>query len=153
MILITTTHYSSTVNIGIHREIDNKWVKQYSALLCILNAKGQGLTWKLTKSIKFTAVTDILSTLRERLNKKGNPVQEFTIDNCCAWRKKIQSLFGNRTQIKLDLVHAIQRVTRTISKRHKLSQMCCDHFRMVFRAPEDKGDIRTLPTPSPGIYA
>ena len=48
------------------------------------------------------------------------PVKVIIIDNCCHWKYLLKILFGDNVKIKLDLFHAVQRVTRTISKRHSL---------------------------------
>ena len=37
-------------NIGLVRSADRYWVKQYTGLLCILNADGEVLSWKMTKT-------------------------------------------------------------------------------------------------------
>ena len=150
-ILAENMFLSSIVNIGCHRELDNKWVTQYSALMCILNVNGEILTWKLTKSVKFEAVQDIFISLKHRLETQERLPTAFSIDNCCSWRAKLQSIFGKEVKVTLDLFYAVQRVVRTISKRNKLSQMSCEHFRLIFRQEDDRGETRTLPTPNPGM--
>ena len=43
--------FRSVSNIGLVRLAHRKWVKQYSGLFCILNANGEVLSWKLTKTL------------------------------------------------------------------------------------------------------
>ena len=71
---------------------------------------------------------------------------------CCDWQKKLQSVFGQNLKVLLDLFHAVQRVLEKIPKRHKLRQPCARDFQMVFRNPADRGEDRTMATPSAGIY-
>ena len=116
----------------------------------VMNANGRVLTWKLTKSIKFDNVTDIFLALHHRLQTQSNPVKDITIDNCCSWRKKLHTIFGTDIKVSLDIFHAVQRVMRTISKKHKLSHLFCEQFRLIFRGKHDKGQTCTLTTPNPG---
>lgn len=74
----------SAVNIGMHRDADNKWVTLRCAFFCVLNSVGQVLTWKLTNSVKFTQCSDVLANLHGRLQRHQKPVREFVIDNCCS---------------------------------------------------------------------
>ena len=43
--------FHSAANIGLFREVDGEWIKQYSGLFCVLNSLGEVLTWKLTKDL------------------------------------------------------------------------------------------------------
>lgn len=49
----------------------------------------------------------------------------------------------------LDLFHAVQRVTRVLSKKHPLYSKCVNDFRLIFRVTGDNGIKRHFPTPSP----
>ena len=55
---------------------------------------------------------------------------------------------GESANIKLDVFHAIQRITRKIPKRHPLFQQCKNELKLMVRDPTDAGKIRTLPTTS-----
>ena len=81
-------------NIGFSRVGDNRWITQYEALLCVLNSKGQVVTWRLTQGLSFDEIKADLISLKKRLNSKGMSLKEFYIDNCCSWRKKLQQVFG-----------------------------------------------------------
>ena len=38
--------------IGLFREEDGLWTKQYEGLFCVLNSNGDVLSWKVTKSLR-----------------------------------------------------------------------------------------------------
>ena len=76
---------------------------------------------------------------------------EFCIDNCCAWRRLLQGVFGDSLKVYLDLFHAVKRVSDKIPKRHPLRQECIEDLCMVFRDPTDQGVKRTKETPSPDV--
>lgn len=91
----------SSANIGMAREGDKRWITQYGALFCVLNSLGQVVTWKLTSGVAFDVIEDILISLQERLKVQGKTVSEFYIDNCCAWRNKLQQVFGKKMKVGL----------------------------------------------------
>lgn len=39
------------------------------------------------------------------------------VDNCCTVQKKLQGIFGECINVKLDVFHAIQRIVQKIPKR------------------------------------
>ena len=63
--------FKSVCNIGTVRLSDKHWVKQYAGLFCIMNADGQVLSWKLTKTLTFDDIQGCLLALQERLQKHG----------------------------------------------------------------------------------
>ena len=48
------------------------------------------------------------------------PIECICVDNCCKVRKKLQAIFGDKVEVKLDIFHAVKRITRTLSKRLSL---------------------------------
>ena len=66
-------------------------------------------------------------------------------------RKKIQSSLGNDTSVKLDVFHAVQRIVRTLPKRHECFSQCLEKLRLVFRTAGDSNKKRTSNTPSPDV--
>lgn len=133
-------------NIGINNP-DCRWAKQFSSLLCVLNEVGKVLTWKLTKSEAFEHVEDMLQGLKARHEANGIKFKGACIDNCCHWRSKLQTVFGNDFVVVLDLFHAISRISRKIPKRNNLRSECMKDLRLVFRSPTDVGENRTEETP------
>lgn len=102
--------FHTVANIGLFREEDGVWSKQYEGLFCVLNSDGEVLSWKATKSLSFNNVQEMLLSLQKRLTDQGKQVKEFIIDNCCSWRNKLQSIFGCQMRVSLDIFHAVQNV-------------------------------------------
>ena len=73
----------------------------------------------------------------------------LNIDNCCNLKDHIKSVFGPNIAVKLDLFPAMQRITKTFPKRHKLHHQCVLDLRKVFREDGDSGISRISTTPSP----
>jgi hypothetical protein len=67
-------------NIGLSRDFDHRWITQCNSLFCVTNEIGQVVTWKLTNSVAFSSVEDILMNLKKRLLSQGKVVQEFYVD-------------------------------------------------------------------------
>ena len=77
-----------------------------------------------------------------------NQLKIVYIDDCCKLRNKIRSIFGYNITVKLDLFHAIQRITKTLSKKHSHYQQCIRDLRFVFRCKGDYEISRLSNTPS-----
>ena len=116
--------FRTAANIGLVRQADSKWINQFKGLFCVLNSCGQVLTWRLTSSLAFSNVENLLVLLHQRLQSQGITVEHFYVDNCCAWRSKLQKVFGIQLQVYLDLFHAVQRISSKISKRHPFHHNC-----------------------------
>lgn len=69
-------------NIGLLRQSDKKWEKQYDSMFCILNEDGTVLAWQLTKGTAFDNVKDLLKNLKGRFDQQKNNVKLCIIDNC-----------------------------------------------------------------------
>ena len=130
-------------NIGYTRE-DKKWITEYDSAFLVLNDQGQVLTWQLTKGTSFAEVTVLLQVLAER---PKDQLKTIYVDDCCKLRNKIKNVFGPNVTVKLDLFHAVQRITKTIPKKHVHSVQCLQELKLVFRSDGDYGDKRLLPTP------
>ena len=59
----------------------------------------------------------------------------------------LQDVFGEEIQVKLDLFHAVQRITHKIRKRHQFYSQCVRDLRLVFCQKGDYGVKRTQLTP------
>lgn len=75
-------------------------------------------------------------------------LQFFVSDTCCKWERHVRTLFGSDIKIKLDLFHAVQRITSTLNKRNPHFRSFCADLRGIFRSPGDSGLQRTLNTPN-----
>lgn len=108
---------------------DGSWSTQFDSLYIVLNETGQVLTYKLTKGTALSKVEDIhvLKNLKSRLDQQKASCETIFVDDCCKVRSKLQQIFPNMS-IKLDLFHAIQRVTSKVPKdrRHYLSSSFID---------------------------
>ena len=118
-----------------------------------MNGDGQVVTWKLTKNLTFSNIEGQLVSLRDRLTVQGKKLTEFYIDNCCAWRYKLQLVFGRDLCVRLDVFHAVKRISDKIPKRHPLRCDCMKDLSKVFRDPTDRGEERLVDTPSPSILS
>ena len=138
-------------NIGFSRIGDNTWITQYKALFCVLNGKGQVMTWRLMPGWSFAEVHDDLLVLKDRLVTQGKTLKEFYIDNCCSWRNKLQKVFGEQLVVYLDIFHAVKRFGEKIPKHHPLRRQCLAEWQMVFRDHSDQGAKRQSSTPAPSV--
>ena len=111
----------------------------------MLNDKGQVLTWQLTKGSSIAEVAMLLQSLDKRPSDKLKTVY---VDDCCKLQNKIKNIFGPHVSVKLDLFHAVQRITKTIPKKHVHASQFLKELSLVFRSEEDCGDKRLFPTPS-----
>ena len=108
------------------------------------------VTWKLTSSTDFGSVESELVDLNKRFEKQQKKPTIIIIDNCCHWNRKLKKVFGEETEIKLDLFHAVQRITSTISKKMIASHTCIGEFSHCFVHATNRTDgPRQSPTPSP----
>ena len=147
--------FKVSANIGFW--FNKRWVKLYDTLFIVLNEEGNVLSWKLCKGTKFSSVENVLQLLKDRLDKQGEEPTIFFLDNCCSWHSKLLKIFPDVT-IKLDPFHAIQRVIRKIPKRKgctetimQLRRKMILSLRQLFRDPKDRGEQRTMDTPSPDV--
>ena len=131
-------------NIGYLRE-DKKWISVYDSLMLVLNGDGKVLTWQLTKGTSFSEITSLLQDIARRAQ---NQLKIVYVDDCCKLRNKIREVFGYNITIKLDLFHAIQQITKTLSKKHSHYQQCIQDLRRVFRCKGDFEITRLSNTPS-----
>ena len=70
------------------------------------------------------------------------------VDDCCKLRSKIENVFGKNISVKLDIFHAVQRISKTLRKRHPYRLQCLQDLRLVFRCDGDSGEKRLSTTPS-----
>ncbi len=136
-------------NIGYLRE-DGKWICEYDGLFIVLNKDGKVLSWQLTKGTSFAHIQDLLQDIIQR-HHQDHCIKTVYVDDCCKIRSKIKSVLGAHVIVKLDLFHAVQRITKTISKRHPLMQLCMRDLRCIFRSDGDSGEKRLDDTPPPDV--
>ena len=137
-------------NIGYLR-YDGKWVTQYGSILVVLNENGQVVAWQFTNSTSLDELLVLLSNVEKQIDIPEHGPLTIYVDNCCQVRKKLQQIFGADTIVKLDTFHAVQRITRAMSKRHPFFYSCMSDLRMVFRLPTDIGNKRTMNSPDNNV--
>lgn len=142
--------FKVAANIGYYRE-DRVWVNQYNSLFLVMNANGEVVTWQLTNGTSLDQVQIVLREVYERSRHQEQEIKCIYIDDCCKLRDKIKAIFGSSVEVKLDIFHAVQRITRTLPKFHVLFQQCCSELRSVFRKDGDIGETRKFDTPSPDV--
>lgn len=135
-------------NIG-YRRIDNVWVTQYDSLFIVMTEEGKIVKWQFTKGTSFEQVRTVLEDLKSLAQEQGEQIKVVFTDDCCKLRQKIVSVFGSNTAAKLDLFHAVQRITKALRKRHPLHHQCLLDLRQVFRQNGDSGERRLADTPPP----
>ena len=136
-------------NVGFVRPEDGKWTEQFDSLFAVLNEIGQVLTWKFAASNRFDCVRNELVFLKNRLDCQEERPDLIIIDNCCTWRNKLCEVFGEHLRVRLDLFHAVQRVTSTIPKRLHSSAPCASEFGAIFVHLNDRAGKRQNPTLPP----
>ena len=63
----------------------------------------------------------------------------------------LQHVYGTHLNVRLDIFHAVKRVSDKVPNRHPLRHECMNEFSMVFRDPTDRGAERTKATPAPAV--
>jgi hypothetical protein len=139
--------FKVAANVGYSRK-DGKWIHQYDSLFLVISEQGKVVTWQLTKGTAFAQVETLLQDLKMHSH---DTIKTVYIDDCCRLRGKIRSVFGSDVTVKLDVFHAVQRITRTLVKRHSQMKECLKDLQLVFRKDGDSGDKRLEDTPTPEV--
>ena len=134
-------------NVGLVRETDNSFVTQFHQLFIALNEIGEVVAWRLTKSTAFSEIEDLLMELEKRMSLTGNTVEFVCVDDCCHVRGKYVGIFPD-IAVKLDLFHACQRITRTLSRQNALFNDATKDFVQIFREDDDQGEACLKRTPN-----
>lgn len=107
----------TTENIGFCRIGDNRWITQYEALFCVLNAKGQVLTWRLTPRLSFAEIEGDLVAL-----KRLTPLTRRELERVL--HRELFQVFGGHLIVYLDIFHAVKRFSEKVPKWHPLRWEC-----------------------------
>ena len=137
-------------NIGYFRS-DGRWVTQYKSLFIVMNELGEVMSWQLTRTESTAEVKELLTLLNYRCKSRNVTVHSIILDNCCQWQAFLQGVFGVSINVKLDLFHAVQRISRTLSKNDKYYSQFLSELRMMFRFPGDLSKNRSMPTPTTSV--
>ena len=119
--LISFDHtFKVAANIG-YLQSDGKWVTQYNSVFIVMNQDGQVMGWQFTKSTGMDELKQLFLGIINRITDFQKLV--ILADNCCNIHGKLSEVFGENVNVKLDLFHAIQRITNKLSKRHPLYKL------------------------------
>ena len=144
--LISFDHtFKVAANIGYLRD-DGKWITQYNSVMIIMNEDGLVMGWQFTKTTRMDEVKELFMNVGRRVKD----LEELVIiaDNCCTIKGKLVEVFGSGVCVKLDLFHAVQRITKKLPKQHPMVRLCTNDLRLVFRQSTDIGHVRMKPTAS-----
>ena len=118
---------------------------------------GVVIAWQLRKGTSFDEVKNLLMGLNDCVKEhKNENLESVFLDNCCHWRKKIESIFG-KVPVKLDCFHATQRFASTLPRKNVTTQLkilrnqMIRSFKLVIRDSTDTGKKRQKTTPIPQI--
>ena len=135
--------FKVATNIGYWK--DQRWIKVYDSLFILLNEEGCVKAYKFTKGTALENVKDLLIKIKQQ----GEP-QFIYVDNCCSLRPQLLEIFPE-ANIKLDVFHAVQRLTKTISKKHIFCSEFSKQIGFIFRAKHDIEEKRKKATATPEI--
>ncbi len=89
-----------------------------------------------------------MALLQNLGSRSDENLRTVYVDDCCKLRNKIENVFGKNISVKLDIFHAVQRISKTLRKRHPYRLQCLQDLRLVFRCDGDSGEKRLSTTPS-----
>ena len=107
----------------------------------ILNEEKEVVDFTLTKTLSHDELRPIHQKLKDRI---GDTILQYVLtDLCCEQRSFYGGLFPNAL-VRLDLFHAVQRLTRKISKEdmEPQSKTFVVDAGLIFRRENDRGDRR-----------
>lgn len=142
--------FKASANVGYWEH--KVWKKMFDSLFIVMNEKSEILGWQLTKGTSLDKVKGLLQGLKLRLAESS--LEGCVVDNCCTVRKKLQGIFGESINVKLDIFHAIQRIVQKIPKRSgsvlkNTRRTLLKDLTLCFRQQDDIGSTRKKPTPCP----
>lgn len=142
--------FKASANVGYWEH--KVWKKMFDSLFIVMNEKCEILGWQLTKGTSLDKVKGLLQGLKLRLAESS--LEGCVVDNCCTVRKKLQGIFGESINVKLDIFHAIQRIVQKIPKRSgsvlkNTRRTLLKDLTLCFRQQDDIGSTRKKPTPCP----
>ena len=98
--------------------------------------------WKLTKSEGNAEALSCLKAIKSRVKES---LLYVITDTCCKSKYLYVSVFGN-IEVKLDVFHAVQRLTSCIPQKHVHHFHICNKIGLFVRQADDQGEIRQKET-------
>ena len=129
------------------RSKSKKFRQPFAALFLALDEGGRVASFTLTQSKSLTEIHGNLTELARRTKE----LKMTYSDNCCQDDKDIKFIFGPHIPVKLDIFHALARVTaeikkKTLSPKHR--RLFNEQLKMSVRKDGDGGDKRAQSTAS-----
>ena len=103
--------FKVSVNIGVERN-EGVWVRLYDSLFEVVNEPGIVMEYRLVTGHAFENVVDLMSSIKSRCGMDEQELEMISVDNCCNWRRQLQNIFGTDVPVKLDLFHAVKRLSQ-----------------------------------------
>lgn len=135
-------------HVGVTRQDDGKFVRQFENVFLALNENGEVMTWTFTKSTSFSEILNLLKDLKCRLDRAGVSLEMVLVDDCCHVKNFYEQIFPG-IKIRLDLFHACMRIVQTIPKSNSYSARFSNELSLIFRQDGDLDDERKMPTACP----
>lgn len=140
--------FKASANIGYWEQ--KVWKKIFDSLFIVMSEKSVILGWQLTKGTSLDKVKGLLQGLELRLAESD--IEGCVVDNCCTVWKKLEGIFGECINVKLDIFHAVQRIVQKIPKRtgsvvRNTRRTLLKDLTLCFRQKDDLGSKRKKPTP------
>ena len=147
--VLTCDHtFKISKHVGVTHQDDGKFVRQFENVFLALNANGEVMAWRFTKSTSFSEIVDLLKDLKCRLDKAGVSLEMVLVDDCCDVKNLYEQIFPG-AKIRLDLFHACMRIVQTIPKGNSFGTKFSNELSLIFRQDGDLDDERKMPTACP----
>lgn len=82
--------------VGTSRGNDITFVKQFQNLFIMLNERREIVGWRLTRTMAFDEIIDLLQGFKDILGNTG--LERVIVDDCCRVRGLYQSVFPQKRQ-------------------------------------------------------
>ena len=122
------------------------FVSDTRKLFIVKDGNSNVVAWKLTRGVSHDEIEACLNQLNDRIVE---PISYVIVDDCCASRLLYEKVFGKNIEVKLDLFHAIQRLTNTLPAKFEYRRKISNALSMSFRQSDDMGAERTMDTDDP----
>lgn len=109
-------------------------MKLFNFVFCILGKEGDILHWKFTHGESFDEVRTVFDEVKQRFNKVNFELKGIIINNCCKWKGMLSSII-HHVPVKLDLFHAVQRFSKTLSAAVRMNTSILMQYGLVFVTP------------------
>ncbi|XP_065671574.1 uncharacterized protein LOC100199564 isoform X3 [Hydra vulgaris] len=129
------------------------FLEEYRGILLVYNEAKHVLTWTFLKETCFSEVHDVLVELCDRHNKHNKSLKACFTTKCCEWRDDLRQIFGKWFIVKGNLRFFLDKIIKEMPSDHTYFKECSNELAMVFREPDDVGDVRKDYTTDPILIA